>query len=337
MSGLREIASDVGVSVSLVSKVLNNKLGTSTVAPHTAEAIRSRAKALNYRPNKSATALALGRHSVIGVIVHHEGEASSGIIDETIRKLAAGAEAHQQRLWLNFVTTSDDIRAALQKVDSGALDGLIIAGVPHADVAEELLRVQQEQHVPIVTVHDVPLHEQIPNVGMPQSEVMRVGTAHLIQQGCRRIAHFVVNEIRFSGYKRALADAGIAFDEQLTVRTGYHAPWAEKGIQVLLERGVQFDGFAAGSDQHAMVVMNALLRRGVRVPQDVRITGIDDSPWCPLVLSPLTSVSQQFGDRATRAVGMLMDRINGRPVQSCDYPPLLVVRESSTAEMTNVQ
>lgn len=329
MSGLREIARDVGVSVSLVSKVLNNRLGTSTVAPQTAEAIRNRARELNYRPNKSATALARGRHSVIGVIMHHEGEASSGIIDVMIRSFAAGADAHDQRLWLSFVTTSDEIRKALSKVDSSSLDGLILAGVAHPDMASELLRLEHEQRVPIITVHPTPLHEQIPNVGISQVEVMRIATAHLIEQGCRRIGHLIVTEMRLEGYRKALADAGIPFDPDLVHPTGYHAQPAEAGIQVLLDRGVEFDGFAAGSDQHAMVVMNALQRRGKRVPEDVRVTGIDDSPWCGLTLSPLTSVSQQFGPRAVRAIEMMMDRINGKPVQSCNFEPKLVVRKSS--------
>jgi len=75
--------------------------------------------------------------------------------------------------------------------------------------------------------------------------------------------------------------------------------------------------------------LNALLKAGRKVPQDVRIIGVDDAPFCELSIVPLSSISQEFRERGRRAVRLLIDKMNGKPVSSVAISPILRCRESS--------
>lgn len=328
-SGLKDIASHLGVSVSLVSKVLNNRLGTSTVSDQLAAAIRARAAEVGYRPNTSARALVSGRQHVLGVLVHRQGEAGSGIVSELMQHLADAAEQQQQRLWLNFVGSSEEMRDRIGRAHPAVVDGLIVAGIPHEDVAPDLLRLEQAG-VPVVTIHDEPLDPRLPNVSMDQRQVQAIATAHLIEQGCRRIVHVDVHPRRRAGHEQALAEHGVDADPALLPPgQGFHYKPAEAAFHEFLERGVPFDAVAAPSDQHAIAAMNLLIRRGITVPDQVRVTGIDNSPQCHTAIVPLTSVSQEFGPRAQQAIAMLMRRIVGEAVEHSQFDPVLHVRASS--------
>ncbi len=104
----------------------------------------------------------------------------------------------------------------------------------------------------------------------------------------------------------------------------------ELAVQAMDEAGIAFDGVVGQSDHHAIGAMNVLHRTGRRVPEDVKITGVDDSPSCHLSYVPITSVSQEDGPRGAMAVQMLLDRLEGADVKSVWIAPVLHVRGSSS-------
>src|SRR5689334_5501794 len=89
--GLRRIAEELGISVSLVSKVLSGRMGTSTATPEMVKAIQQKAEELHYRKNRAAEALVTGRQNVIAVCLHHHGVEGSTIVDEMVNGIAAEA------------------------------------------------------------------------------------------------------------------------------------------------------------------------------------------------------------------------------------------------------
>ena len=335
MVSIKDIAADVGVSVSLVSKVLSNKLGTTGVRATVVRSIQRRAVELGYRKNLSAAALRSGRHNVIGVFIHRHGTAGSGIIESFLEGIAAAARASRQKQFLNFFESAADFRDLCKAADRGVMDGLIVGGVMHPELQGLLMRMQRSG-LPVVTVCDESMHASLPNIGMDQVEVGRMATQHLIDRGCRRIAHIQNFRSRTEGYRKALLANGIPYraawvyipriepsERQFSHVTG------EQAVDALLQAGVAFDGFVSQSDQEAMGVINALHRRGMAVPGQVRVIGVDNSPYCEFGSMPLSSVSQSFDERGRRAVDAVLGCIEGRQVPSTNVEPVLVARESS--------
>jgi LacI family transcriptional regulator len=334
-ANLQGIAQDLNVSVSLVSKVLNNRLGTSRVSAVTLEAIRERAKGVGYRKNHSAAALANGRQNVIGVFLHSIGCEGSGLIQSMVEAIAEQASKHDQRLLLQFYRTQEEFSRMRRWMHRGVMDGAIVAGLPHRELTHSLLEIQRGG-VPIVTFLDVQLDPSLINVSTNQTAVGQVATEHLIAQGCRRIAHIRVMEERHQGYKAALSVAGLEYRPELVfdphlvnIIADYEHPAGDAAVGHFLKQGLEFDGIVAQSDQQAVGAMHALVRSGRRVPEDVKIIGVDNSPFCGFSLIPLSSVSQEERLAGRRAVQMLMDLISGKMIDCAEVCPVLHVRRSS--------
>jgi LacI family transcriptional regulator len=211
------------------------------------------------------------------------------------------------------------------------MDGLLVVGLRHEETLPTLMEVR-ESGLPLVTLFDEPLHDSLPNVGMDQHLVARIPTRHLIERGCTRIAHIIDESRRFEGYKEALEEAGLPFRPELVYKTPdrpFSHTGGEMAVRALLEAGQRIDGFMAQADQEAMGVMNELARQDLSVPEDVRVAGIDNAPYCEFARVPLTSVSQRFDERGARAVEMLLRLVEGQEVASVELEPILHVRASS--------
>jgi LacI family transcriptional regulator len=332
--GLRHIAEELKVSISLVSKVLNGRLGTSGASEEMICAIRKKAESLHYRKNRQAEALRTGQQNVIAVCIHRQGESGSGIAEDMVSGIAREAAIHQQRLILQYYQTPDEFRAFAPELHRNAADGVIVAGYQHPELIDELAAMQ-ERGLPVITIHDQPMSASFPNVGMDQQEVGRHGTLHLIEQGCRRIAHVVgghdsVAQARHQGYRRALRDAGLAYHAELLMHVGnFGYESGQEAINRLLEAGAKFDGIVGQSDHHAAAALNGLISRGVSVPQQVKLIGVDDAAFCRFVIVPLSSVSQEFHARGRLAMQMLAPGAKRAALKAMNVTPVVRARESS--------
>ncbi len=331
-TGLKAIADRANVSVSLVSKVLNGRLGNSRVSPDTIAVIQSAARSLDYRKNYAAAALVSGRQNVIGGFVHDIGVESSGIAEQLVRGMAAGAARHGRRLMLRFFQTSDQFLACMPEISPALLDGLIVAGIRHPELTEKLRDIQASG-VSVITVHEEPespANESFTNIYVDQVKLCEMATEHLISRGCRRIAHIHMKPMRAEGYARALRKHGRSVDPELI----YHAnsfryPAGIEAIRHFAAKGIEFDGLVAQSDEQATGAMDMLLRAGKQIPQDVKIIGIDNSPLCNIALTPLSSMSGEFYAQGVLAVDLLADRVEGKPVRSVGVEPVLYARDST--------
>ena len=100
-------------------------------------------------------------------------------------------------------------------------------------------------------------------------------------------------------------------------------------VKYFLDNKIAFDGIVAQSDQESMGAVNTLLQFGVKVPEQVKIIGIDNAPYCEFARIPLSSVSQQFQERGILAVEYMMKMVDNKSVQSINVEPKLFIRESS--------
>lgn len=336
--GLRDIAEDVGVSISLVSKVLSGRLGTSGAHSDMVSAIRDRAKELGYSKNRLAEALRTGRQNVIGVCVHKHGASGSGIVEETVAGIAEEASRHRQRLMLHYYQSTEEFRDFAPEAHRNAVDGVIIAGISHREIVEDLDRIHQGG-VPVITVLDEQLDSRFINVGLDQWETTRLATLHLLDQGCRRLAHFRVMpglhplpDARYEGFCLALAERGVTLNPELVLSVpdfGYEA--GLKATRELLDRKAKFDGIVCQADHLAVAAINVLVTAGRAVPQQVKVTGVDDAPFCRFCIVPATSVSQEFYARGQLAVQLLITDSQKKSLPVSRVAPVLHVRASSAS------
>ncbi|MFW6058535.1 MAG: LacI family DNA-binding transcriptional regulator [Phycisphaeraceae bacterium] len=337
MTSLRDIAEELNVSVSFVSKVLSGRMSTSSASPRMVELIHAKAEELGYRRNRVATALATGRQETIAVFIHRMGTHGSGNTEALLQGISEGAARTHQRLWLEFFRTSEEYRQRQPDVHRGDVDGLIMAGVAHASLLPEVLKAEAAG-VPVVTVHNQPLHPKVPNIGSDQVEVMRLATEHLLSNGVRRPVYIGGGEgMREAGFRRALEEHGLTLEPERIFTDGRtkhpHTTYLyEEGVAAVehwLERGIAFDGIVAASDQQAIGAMHTLLQRGFKVPEDVKLIGVDDSPLCRYAMVPLSSVSERYEEQGRQAIELLLRRIAGERVESMVIAPTVHARATS--------
>jgi len=332
MATQKDIAQHLGVSASLVSKVLNDRLGTTNVRPELVEAIRNAADELGYRPNLTAKALAQGRQGVIGVFLRRIGQPGSGINEALAEGILAQARISNQKLLMNFYSEPEEFRLLCSLADRGIVDGLIIGGFIRETILPDLLAVNAAG-TPVITACHEAVHPTLPNVTTDQVQVGRLATLHLIERGCRRIAHLNTKSNRFAGYKAAMAEHDLPLDDALIWPAVYDLTY-EAGTQAVahwLAEGLELDGIVAQSDEQAAGALNALIERGRRVPEDVRIIGIDNAPYCNYSIVPLSSVSQSFETVGRTAVDLLMTAVGNpeKAIECVDVQPVLHARRST--------
>lgn len=327
---LKDVAAELGVSYSLVSKVLSGRLGNTGVRPEVKDAIFKKAEEMNYRPHPLATALKMGRKGAVGVLVHPIGERGSELANDVLHGLSAGLDEHGLRLWLRFFETDAEFSHQFDQRMRSEVDGLIVVGLPHPSIYDLLLELNKGG-LPIVTAFEEKPIADVPNVTENTSMQCQLAARHLLDRGARRLVHLKGSmSARFDGFLAAHAEAGLLVDPRLLVDCGdYRIESGARAVARLLDAGIPFDGLVAQSDHQALGAVHELLRRGKRVPDDVRVTGVDDSALCLACQVPLTSVTSEM-ERVGRATANLLARLlDGREAESLLVEPRLVIRSSS--------
>lgn len=274
------------------------------------------ASQLGYIPSALASALARGTSHAIGVVAPsmsrwffatvvegiHEVMSEHGY-DVLLYPIGAAGSPQSKRL---------DVLARDKRVD-----GVIGLALPH-----ELRIAAGTRHVPIVTIGTAT--PGIPGIGVDDIAVGHTATTHLLRLGHRRIAFlgrdpddihgFRVADDRLDGYRAALGDYGIAVDESIVLTTGFPVEAGEGGFHELLLRvGWRTDqlptAVVAVSDEAAFGIIHAARQRGVRVPQDLSVIGVDNHDMSRLF--GLTTVAQPVMEQGRHAAALLVDLLRG--------------------------
>lgn len=330
-TSLKDIAAQAGVSYSLVSKVLRGRMGNAGVREEVREKIVRIAAEMNYRPHSLASDLKRGRKGAVGVLLHPVGERGSGILEDFLRSVASGLDQRGLRMWMTFFEFDEELIDHLNMRMRHDIDALIVAGVPHPST-DALIKELHASGLPVVTMLEESPIESIPNIAQDRFMQGYLPTKHLLEQGCRRIAHmnYGNSPSRHLGFLEAHKDADVPVVSELEYRFDYFsAAEGAAAVEQLLAKGLSFDAIVAQSDQQAWGVITALQRRGLRVPEDVRVTGMDNSVLAEISTVPITSVSTEMSTVGKRVVEMLADVLEGGMPASERIPVRLHVRASA--------
>jgi LacI family transcriptional regulator len=314
-----------------VSRVLSGRMGTTRVSPALRKKIIRTSDALGYIPNRNALGLFSGKRGAIAVFVNPWGADGTEFIRKVLKGISDSLRPTTYHTWLCIFNNIHELRRQLDIRElRNRVDGLLVGGSVPAPILP-LLRKVEKAGIPVVTFfcHSDP-RDKIPNVSIDPRSQGRMATAHLIERGCRRVATISMMQTRHAGYREALRSAGLAFDPQLVVKVkdwGIEA--GRQAMRDLLDRDIPFDGIFAHSDYQAYGALQELLSRGIRVPEDVKLIGVDDAPLCNAALVSLSTVTSECTALGREAVDMISRRLAGEVVQLRNLTSRVIQRESS--------
>lgn len=326
---IRDIANYAKVSVSTVSRVLNEK---PDVKPETQERILNVIEELGYSPNTVARGLVLKRSQVIGFVVP---DITNPSFPELARGIVARAKTHGYSVM--FFDTNLDSKVekqAIRLLRSKQVDGIILS----FDQAnkDELERLKAER-VPVVQIYRKSATSAISTIAIDNVGSGYAATKYLLELGHRRIGHITTGQEsqsgheRLEGYRRALEEAGIPYDEELVQVGSNDATAGTACMRNLLELGHRPSAVFAGHDVMAIGAYEAVYDAGLSIPEDVSFVGHDNIEMTRLVRPKLTTIDTHKDRIGQAGVDLLMEEIlAGSPLnKEVVYPTELIVRESA--------
>ncbi|MFC9702930.1 MULTISPECIES: LacI family DNA-binding transcriptional regulator [Streptomyces] len=319
----RDVARVAGVSQATVSLVLGDKW-RGRVSERTADAVREAARSLGYRPNLAARNLRLGHTRTALLVV-------PALTNEFFARVYTGAATVAARHGFGVVLypSPDGVGPAKDPFASAraALDGIIASSM-----ASDALKAFRGTDLPLVMLDSDPADTgAAAHVNLDIADGMRQVTGHLLALGHRRFVHLAsavpswTFDVRATALGEALAGVSVR-----TVR----APLDVHGAMAATERALAAPGprptaLVCDDDILAAGACKALRRLGLRVPEDVSVTGFDDLALATAVEPELTTVALPAERIGERGMAALLAVLSGEPPRPDDLPVTLVPRGSS--------
>lgn len=308
---MNDVARAAGVSLKTVSNVINNY---EFIRPATKQRVLDAIDKLGYETNLTARSLRSGKTSMLGLVL---SDLSIPYYAELASDIMRAAWAHGYRVLVEQSgNVADHERAALQGQFRTLTDGLVF--IPLALDAEQILQAAGKK--PLVLLGEFVQDPRLDMVLIQNHEAAAAVTTHLLAGGRRRIAVLGAhdgdatgsNGLRLSGYRAALAAAGVEYDPALVVGCDWRRDGGAEGIARLLESGAEFDAVFGLNDAVALGALHELLVRGKKVPDEIAVVGFDDIDEARFASPSLTTIAPGRTEIAERAVELLISRIENK-------------------------
>ncbi len=325
MATLKDVAKETGLTVSTVSRVLNNR---GYISEETRQRVYSAMKKLNYQPNEVARSLSKQTTNTIGVIVPH---IRHPYFAELISNLENEAYQRQYKILLfNSQEKNEREWEYLEMCSSNRVAGIILCS---GTVGVEEF---QGLNVPLITI-ERNLENGTAAVECDNYQGGMLAAKHLIEKGCQHLIHFsgvretaMPADARALGFRKVCEDGGIDFKDMATSAAQYNHLEYHEAIELVLRENPETDGIFASSDFIAAQILQVCYRMKIRVPEQIKIVGFDDVNIASLTTPQITTIHQPIKEMAKISVELLIDAQAGNIVPSRTMLPVsLVVRETT--------
>jgi len=329
-SDAKDVARLAGVSTATVSRALNTP---DRVDPVTRQRVLDAAARLRYVPHGAARTLRSHRSKMIGAVVPSFDYA---LYARTTSALQRRLDERGYSLVLaeHHYDLAAELRVAGQLVQHG-VDAFVFVGLDHAP---NLFALLEDYGRPYVLTWGVDALEQHPSVGFDNRAATHAVTRHLLELGHRRIgllsAPVEGNDrarARGEGVRAALAERGLALAPECVQYAAISLSAAQEAMERLLAAPDRPTAVVATNDVFAVGAMLACRQAGVRVPQDVSITGVDNTDLGATQTPGLTSVRTPIIEIGRAAADQLVARLEGEPYTAFQSFPVEIVHRGSTA------
>ncbi|HHV75194.1 MAG TPA: LacI family transcriptional regulator [Thermoanaerobacterium sp.] len=325
MATIKDVAEKAGVTVTTVSRVLNNR---GYISEKTRKKVYEAMKELNYQPNELARSLYRRKSYLIGLLIP---SVSHPFFAELTNYIEYYAYQNDYKILLcNSLQDVEKEKGYIDMLKRHQVDGIIIGS--HTLKTEQYLNV----NLPIVAI-DRYFSEKIPYVASDNYNGGVLATKLLIQKGCKKIAHIsgplILNTPANNRYKAFMDVVKENNIENVVVETKlnvFDTDEYKKLIIKLFTDHPDIDGVFASSDLIAATIINAAREIGKEVPKDLKIVGYDDISIAKTIVPPLTTIRQPIEEMAKRTIEIILDQIDGKEVSIENILPItLIERESA--------
>ncbi len=328
---LKDLALEIGVSISTVSRALNNH---PDISPEVTRKIQKLAAEMNYTPNPLAMGLLKQATRMIGVIV-------PDLVTHFYSSIISGIEhvAEEKGYYILIASSNESLQKEIKAVENflkTRVEGLIVCLSQETKNYEHFDRLIRNQ-IPLVFFDRVCRTDEVPSVVVDNVDAAQKITKHFYKNGFRRIAyiagpdHLNISQERTSGYLSGLKSCGLEFHPELLVKCNMSSKDAIKATGRLLDLPEKPDAIFGINDTVAFAAMKEIKSRGLRIPQDVALVGFTDEFHSTVVDPALTSITHptfEIGQEAARLFFQRIENPDAKPSQ-LTLNTKLVVRKSS--------
>ncbi|EOW9101268.1 substrate-binding domain-containing protein [Vibrio cholerae] len=329
MATMKDIARLAGVSTSTVSHVINK---SRFVSDEIAERVNNAAQQLNYAPSALARSLKMNRTKTIGMLVTTSTNPFFGEVVKGVER-----SCYHQGYNLILCNTEGDnqrMKASINTLLQKRVDGLLL--MCSTLEGERLDVFDRYPDIPIVVMDWGPILFASDKIQDNSLQGGYMAAKHLIECGHKEIGCITgplirhQAQMRYEGYKRALAEAGIAINPDWIVESDFECEGGYQAFEKLYQRGKLPSALFVSNDMMAMGVIQAASQRGLRVPDDLSLIGYDDVHIAKFMAPALTTIHQPKYRLGKAAVDTLLYRLENpdTTAQVVQLEPTLVVRSS---------
>ncbi len=328
MATLKDVAKETGLTVSTVSRILNNR---GYISEDARKKVSEAMEKLNYQPNEVARSLSKKTTNTIGVIVPH---IAHPYFSRVISCLEAAADEKGYKILLFNSKNRDDKQARyVEMCKSNRVAGVILmSGLVSMDNLKSLT-------VPLITI-ERNLEWGTASVECDNLNGGRLAAEHLIKCGCHKLLHISgVNETdmpadaRETGFVEVCEKNNISHREYKTSVKQYNEGEYHEFLSRALSDNRDCDGVFASSDMIAAQVIQVARRHGIRIPEDMKLVGFDDTDIARLTTPTVTTVHQPVEEMMHAAVEELLMAAEGKVVPSRTILPVRLIERESTANV----
>jgi len=336
LATLADIAAKLNLSISTVSRALNDHPAISTA---TKQSVKEIARQLNYQPNVLALNLRNKKTNTIGIIVP---EITSYFFSSVIKGMQdLLSDTNYQLVISQSEESLKKEKEIIQAMARVRVDGFLISPTSET-VDPEIYNNLIKDGIPLVLFDRDCVGTNADKVLVDDYNGAFQAVDYLIKTGCKRIAHISgppdlsISKHRKKGYYDALSKHGIPHEAELVVAAGGFSPeYGVESAKTLLDLPNQPDAIYAINDGIAIGAMYVIKEAGIKIPEQISVVGFDDEPHSSYFIPPLTSVWQPVYDMGMLAARILLQRLNGEgkndELRYELLKPELMVRKSSRA------
>lgn len=309
MVTLKQLAKELNVSISTVSKALNN---SEEIGEDTVRRVKELAKLYNYRPNKVALSLKNNKTGTIGVIIPN-------ILNRFLAKVLFGIESEATRQGYNIITciSNESLqkeKESLQLLANGSVDGFILSVAKESQINNEVEHFKRtiKQGLPIVMFDRVAHDVLCDKVIVDDFDATYNATKSLIDEGRKHIA-FVSNindisvgKLRERGYNKAILENGNLEPLVLKIK---NKDDHQKKIKSLFKKNNTIDAIVAADSSSGIIAINTAVSFGLKVPKDISVIGFASKSDSNHTLPKLTTIRQHAKAIGAHAAELLIKRI----------------------------
>ena len=305
---IKDIAEKSGVSITTVSRVLNDK---PDVNDETRAKVLKVIEESNYRPNGMARSLVINQTYSIGLII-------PDINNPYFPEVARGVEDQAQQSSYSVIFSSTDNKLEREKevIDlmlQKRVDGLIVSlSLANRDILQRL----EDRQIPVVQLDRKIPDSKYPAVMIDNKKSAYKAVQYLIAEGYTKIAHItgdlqtVPGQDREDGYRKAVLDNNLQLAEDMIYQGDFSKSSGYEAMNQIIEKGSLPEAIFAANDMMALGVLEACRNSGIKIPEDMALMGHDNISISKLVYPALTTMDQPKYQLGSRASKLLIDLIN---------------------------